>query len=348
MVSLKSRRESAFLSVLAGEALPTPPIWFMRQAGRYLPEYREIRAQHQDFIEFCLHPQDACEVTLQPIRRYDLDAAILFADILLIPYGLGQGVRFEKGEGPVLEPLVDKELVSQFSLSKAASTLEPVMESVARIREGLPKDKALIGFAGAPWTVATYMINGRGTKDPSAARRLVYEEPSLIKDLMAMLVDATADYLIGQARAGADALKLFDSWASGLPEHLFDELCLQPNRAIAEKVRAAVDVPIIYFPRGSGALYEKVAREGGFDALALNTDMPMAWCRDQLSGHVALQGGLDPLAVVHGGEPMRQAARHLLETFKGVPYIFNLGHGFVPETPPEHVVELVKLIRSHS
>jgi len=345
LVSLTQSGEGSFLKVLEGHTVSPPPMWFMRQAGRYLPEYREVRARHSNFVDFCLHPVDACEVTLQPIRRYDLDAAILFADILVIPHGMGQGVRFEKGEGPVLEPLFDKELAAKLDPGKAAGVLEPIMETVSRIREALPAEKALIGFAGAPWTVATYMLNGRGSKDPSVCRTLAYKDPVLMRDLMTMLVEATSDYLIAQARAGADALKLFDSWASGLPEHLFDELCLEPNKAIASRVRAAVDVPIIYFPRGSGPMYEKVAKTGGFDALALNTDMPMQWCRDHLSPHTVLQGGLDPLVVVHGGAPMRRAAEHLLETFSEVPYIFNLGHGFVPETPPEHVAELVKIVR---
>ena len=340
-----SQGDPAFLQVLKGEVVSPPPIWFMRQAGRYLPEYREVRARHPGFIEFCLHPEDACEVTLQPIRRYDLDAAILFADILLIPHAMGQTVRFLKGEGPRLEPLVDRELAARLDPGNVATALAPVMESVARIRDALPAEKALIGFAGAPWTVATYMINGQGTKDPAAARSLVYRDPELADGLMGMLVDATANYLIGQAKAGADALKLFDSWASGLPEELFVRLCLEPNREIARRVRAEVDVPIIYFPKGSGPLYERVAREGGFDALALDTDMPMAWARNTLTPHAVLQGGLDPLVVVAGGDAMLRAVDHLLESFDGVPYVFNLGHGFIPETPPEHVQEVVNRVR---
>jgi uroporphyrinogen decarboxylase len=317
----------------------------MRQAGRYLPEYREVRSRHKSFIEFCFHPEDAAEVTLQPIRRYDMDAAILFADILLLPHALGQDVRFVKGEGPKLSPVVSQDLVARLDPSRAAEVLSPVMETVERVRAGLPPEKALIGFAGAPWTVATYMINGQGTKDPSSARQLDYEQPELVSTLMEMLVDATADYLIAQAKAGADALKLFDSWAAGLPEPLFDRLCLEPNRRIAEKVKAAVDVPILYFPKGAGPLYEKVAKCGAFDALAIDTHMPPAWARDVLSPHVALQGGLDPLSVVVGGAPMRDMARALIDAFEGQPYIFNLGHGFVPETPPENVAELVRIIR---
>lgn len=320
-------------------------MWFMRQAGRYLKEYRDVRAKHPGFIEFCLTPDDAAEVTLQPIRRYGMDAAILFADILLIPHAMGQNVRFVKGEGPKLEPVISADLMKTLSADKAAERLSPVYETVRLVRAGLDRDKTLIGFAGSPWTVATYMINGQGTKDPSAARQIVYREPEMIRDLMDMLVSATADYLIAQAEAGADALKLFDSWAGGLPENLFRELCLEPNMEIARRVRAKTDVPILYFPKGAGALYEAVAIESDFEALAMDTQMPMEWARKTLSPHVALQGGLDPLLVVEGGKPMRDAVEYLVKTFEGVPYIFNLGHGFVPETPPEHVAEVVKIVR---
>ncbi|MEM9810988.1 MAG: uroporphyrinogen decarboxylase [Pseudomonadota bacterium] len=331
--------------VLRGESFASPPMWFMRQAGRYLPEYRAIRAKHPSFIEFCLHPEDAAEVTLQPIRRFDVDAAILFADILLIPYALGQGVRFEKGEGPKLEPVLSGDLLARLDPFKTTEVLAPIFDTVDRVRSALPQDKALIGFAGAPWTVATYMINGQGTKDPSAARALCYSDPQMIEGLLKVLVEATAIYLIAQAKAGANVLKLFDSWSSGLPERLFRKLCLEPNKEIARRVRAEVDVPLLYFPKGAGALYEVVAQEGGFDGLALDTEMPTAWARANLAPHGALQGGLDPLLVVHGGAPMREAAQELVEAYRGTPYIFNCGHGFVPETPPEHVADLVSTVR---
>jgi uroporphyrinogen decarboxylase len=323
-------------------------MWFMRQAGRYLPEYRAVRAKHPDFVSFCHSPEDAAEVTLQPIRRYGMDAAILFADILLIPGAMGQEVRFVKGEGPRLSPLLSSELMKKLTADGAAERLSAVYETVRRVRDELAGDKALIGFAGSPWTVATYMILGQGTKDPSSARMLLFREPQLVDDLIAMLIEATADYLIEQARAGADALKLFDSWSGGLSEDLFDRLCLNPNREIARRVREKVDVPILYFPKGCGALYEKVAKEGGFDALALDTQTPYAWARERLAPHTVLQGGLDPLLVVAGGKPMREAAERIVEAYDGTPYIFNLGHGFVPETPPEHVAELVKIVRGEA
>ncbi|MEO1659021.1 MAG: uroporphyrinogen decarboxylase [Pseudomonadota bacterium] len=341
-----SKWDDPLTSVLRGETLSTPPLWFMRQAGRYLPEYREVRARHPSFVEFCLHPEDAAEVTLQPIRRFDVDAAILFADILLIPHALGQGVRFEKGEGPILEPVVSADLLARLDLSNVLSSLGPVFETVARVREALPRDKALIGFAGAPWTVATYMINGQGTKDPAASRRLVYSDPEMIDQLMRMLVDATTDYLIAQAKAGANALKLFDSWAGGLPEDLFRKLCLEPSAEIARRVRAEVDVPIIYLPKGAGPFYQLAAQDDAFDGLALDFSLPTGWAQDALSSATALQGGLDPLLVVQGGPAMERAAKALLETFEDRPYIFNCGHGFVPETPPEHVAELVRIVRA--
>ncbi|WP_233061142.1 uroporphyrinogen decarboxylase [Parvularcula mediterranea] len=333
------------MKVLGGHTADRPPFWFMRQAGRYLPEYREIRSRHPGFIEFCFSPEDAAEVTLQPLRRYDMDAAILFADILLIPGALGQNVRFVKGEGPLLEPSLSPTLVSRLSAEGAADRLSPIYETVARVRRELGDNKTLIGFAGSPWTVATYMINGRGTKDPSAARVFAYREPQAMADLMEMLVSSTAEYLIRQAEAGADVLKLFDSWAAGLPEPLFDLLCLRPNVEIARRVKAKVDVPIIYFPKGSGPLYLKVAQSGAFDGLALDTHMPMDWAKRELGPKAVLQGGMDPLLVVEGGKAMRDEAERLIATFEGTPYIFNLGHGFVPETPPEHVAELSRIIK---
>ncbi len=341
-----SKWDDPLTSVLRGETLSTPPLWFMRQAGRYLPEYRAVRAKHPSFVEFCLHPEDAAEVTLQPIRRFDVDAAILFADILLIPHALGQGVRFATGEGPLLEPVVSDDLLARLDPSQVLPILSPVFETVERVRAALPKEKALIGFAGAPWTVATYMINGQGTKDPAASRRLVYSHPEMIDRLMRMLVDATTEYLIAQAKAGANALKLFDSWSGGLPEPLFQKLCLEPSAEIARRVRAEVDVPIIYLPKGAGPLYALAAQNEAFDGIALDYALPPLWARDALGSATALQGGLDPLLVVQGGQAMETAAKTLIETFENRPYIFNCGHGFVPETPPEHVAELVRIVRA--
>ncbi|MBB4658036.1 uroporphyrinogen decarboxylase [Parvularcula dongshanensis] len=344
--------QGRFLETLSGRAVKTPPIWFMRQAGRYLPEYRAVRAKAGSFLDLCYAPELAAEVTLQPIRRYDLDAAILFADILLIPQALGQDVRFEKGEGPRLSPAfaTAPEALPRFldAAAKAdlSRTLSPVYETVRLVRAGLARDKALIGFAGAPWTVATYMLAGRGVKDPSALRLFAYENEDDFARLMERLTSATADYLIEQGRAGVDAVQLFDSWASGLPEDFFRRWCLAPCEAIAERVKAALPgLPVIAFPRGAGPLYEAAARSPLFDAVGIDTGVPPLWAAERLSPQAVVQGNLDPLLVVRGGAPMLRAADAILDAFEGKPHVFNLGHGFVPQTPPEHVAELVAHIR---
>ncbi len=339
--------DRSFLRVLGGEAISPPPIWFMRQAGRYLPEYRALRAEAGSFLDLCYNPDFATEVTLQPIRRFDLDAAILFADILLIPHALGQKLWFEPGEGPKLEPTFSPDMLDAFAAADIDQTLAPIHETVSQVRAALPKEKALIGFAGAPWTVATYMLAGGSTKDPSALRTAAYEDPAAFDALIGQLVDATAHYLIRQAEAGADALQIFDSWATGLPEAFFDRYCVAPVIDIAKRVHEAVGpIPIIGFPRGAGPAYPKVAQSDEIAAVSIDTGMPWAFARETLSPHGAVQGGLDPLLVVQGGQPMLDAASALLETFDGAPFIFNLGHGFTPQTPPENVAALVEHIRA--
>ena len=347
-----AERRGRFLDTLAGRAQTTPPVWFMRQAGRYLPEYRAVRAEAGSFLDLCYAPELAAEVTLQPIRRYDLDAAILFADILLVPQALGQSVRFEKGEGPRLAPAftgAPGALASFLDAAEGADlsvTLSPVYETVRLVRSELSGEKALIGFAGAPWTVATYMLAGRGVKDPAALRLFAYEREDDFARLMARLTDATADYLIAQGRAGVDAVQLFDSWASGLPEAFFRRWCLEPCEAIAERVKAALPgLPVIAFPRGAGPLYEAAARSALFDAVGIDTGVPPGWAATRLSPHAVVQGNLDPLLVVRGGRPMLDAADAILDAFEGRPHVFNLGHGFVPQTPPENVAQLVAHIR---
>ena len=345
-------RQGLFLDTLRGASRPVPPIWFMRQAGRYLPEYREVRARAGDFLSLCYDPELAAEVTLQPIRRYDLDAAILFADILLIPQALGQEVWFAAGEGPRLAPAFAEApdaLVGFLGRAEQADiheTLNPIYETVRQVRAALPDEKALIGFAGAPWTVATYMLAGRGTKDPSALRAFAYAHEADFAGLMARLTRATADYLVAQVAAGADAVQLFDSWAGGLPEPFFRRWCLEPCREIAAAVKAAhPGTPVIAFPRGAGALYEDAAREPLFDAIGLDTAVPPGWAARTLGPHAALQGNLDPLLVVQGGQPMLDAADAILDEMTGTPHVFNLGHGFVPQTPPDHVAALVAHVR---
>ena len=340
-------RRGRFLDAVRGTPQSPPPIWFMRQAGRYLPEYREVRARAGSFLDLCYAPGLACEVTLQPIRRYDLDAAILFADILLVPQALGQGVSFVQGEGPRLDPPYTAALLPRLSGEDVHRTLSPVYETVRRVRAALPEEKALIGFAGAPWTVATYMLAGRGTKDPSALRLYAYENEEAFAALMRMLTGATTAYLIEQVRAGADAVQLFDSWAGGLPEAFFRRWCLEPCEEVAAAVKAACPgTPVIAFPKGAGPLLEDAARSERFDAVGVDTAVPPAWAASVLSPHAAVQGNLDPLLVVRGGAPMLAAADAILDAFEGRPHVFNLGHGFVPQTPPEHVAALVEHVRS--
>jgi len=333
------------IDVLNGQTADTAPIWMMRQAGRHLPEYLKIRATCKDFIEFCFTPDKAAEVTLQPIRRYDMDAAILFADILLIPIGLGRKVEFIKGTGPVLEP-IDVEGISKLSVNGAADRIDSVWETVERVRAQLPKDKALIGFAGGPWTVATYMIEGRGSPNKEIAKRFAYENPEAMADLLSALVESTADYLIGQAKAGANVLKIFESWAEGLAPDLFDRLVINPTRDIISKVRAAgIEVPIMGFPRGSGLNAIRYAHETGITAIAAGTQMPMDDFRATLPDGMPVQGNLDPLALRIGGSTLYRSVEAVLRDAAGGPHIFNLGHGVTPDVKIENVQAVVDHIR---
>ena len=335
------------LRVLKGETLAPPPVWLMRQAGRYLPEYREIRAEQPDFIEFCFKPDLAVEVTLQPIERFGFDAAILFSDILVVPHALGQHVWFEEGVGPRLEPIRDMQGLSQLSVHGLHETLQPVYETVRRLHENLPAGVALIGFAGAPWTVASYMIEGGSSHKFKAAKDWAKTAPKDFTRLIGLLVNATSDYLIAQAEAGAEVLQLFDSWAAVWKGEDLRRWCLKPAAEIIRRVKAAhPDVSVILFPRGVGAAYEDFAHESGADALSLDPSVPLAWARDTLQPHVCLQGNLDPQILVAGGETMRVAVTDILEVLGAGPFVFNLGHGIVPETPPEHVAELVTQVRA--
>lgn len=336
----------AFLAAAMGHEQDIPPIWLMRQAGRYLPEYRATRAKAGSFLDLCYNSELAAEVTLQPIRRYDFDAAILFADILLIPHALGQDVSFAEGEGPRLAPVKTLEDLERFRARDIHHHLSPVYETVRLVRAGLAPEKALIGFAGAPWTVATYMIGGGAQRDPAALRAVWYRDPAFAESLTALLVDATAAYLIRQIEAGAEAVQLFDTWASGLPEPILKAACLDPAEAIAARVKAAhPHVPVILFPKGVGPAGEAFARLANCDVIGIDHAHPWAHARAAFSPHATVQGGLDPMLVVAGGARMEQEARRLRETFRGVPYIFNLGHGLTPDTPPENVARLVEIVR---
>ena len=334
------------LRVLKGERVNPPPIWIMRQAGRYLPEYRELRKQVNGFVDFCLRPDIAAEATLQPLRRFDLDASIVFADILLIPMAMGQRLAFEEGLGPVLDPLQTHD-IAKLKTSNVTDRLAAVGETLVRVKDQLLGHVALIGFAGAPWTVAAYMIEGGTSRDFWNARLMAWREPEAMASLLEVLVEATADYLVMQAEAGAEVLKLFDSWGGGLPEPLFDQLVIAPTKALIGEVRArGVTVPIIGFPRGAGALTQRYAQMTGVDALALDQGMEARWAADRLQTLLPVQGHLDPACLAAGGEAMETEALRLVEAYAGGPHIFNLGHGVTPQTPPEHVAALVKAVKT--
>ncbi|MFT3810298.1 MAG: uroporphyrinogen decarboxylase [Micropepsaceae bacterium] len=335
-----------FLDVLSGSARAVPPIWIMRQAGRYLPEYRAIRAKARDFVDFCLTPDLAIEATLQPIRRYGLDAAILFADILLLPQAMGQSLAFVEGEGPKLDPIRDREGLKRLTVAGAAERLAPVMETVKGVRAALPGDVALIGFAGAPWTVATYMVEGGGGSDFATIRRMAWAEPKLFGDLLDALTEATAAYLIAQIDAGAEALQLFDTWAGSVPAPLFERAVIQPAAAIVRAVKAhKPGIPVIGFPRGAAAYLTSYAQKTGVDGVGIDHMTPLAFAAAQVPAKTALQGNLDPILLLAGGESLADEARRLVRAMAGRPYIFNLGHGVLPPTPPEHVAELIAAVR---
>lgn len=333
------------LSVLNGEKQETAPIWLMRQAGRHLPEYLEVRSTAKDFIDFCFTPEKAANVTLQPIRRYDMDAAILFADILLIPIGLGRDVTFIKGTGPVLDP-IDQEGIRALTIEGAADRISSVWETVSRVRADLPKDKALIGFCGGPWTVATYMLEGKGTPTKEVAKRFAYENPAAMADLLEALVISSAEYLIGQAKAGADVLKIFESWAEGLAPDMFDRLVINPTRDIITRVRAAgIHVPIMGFPRGAGLNAIRYAHDTGITAIAAGTQMPIDDFRCAIPQGMPVQGNLDPLALRIGGETLRKSVDRVLRDAQNGPHIFNLGHGVTPDVKIANVQAVVNHIR---
>jgi len=336
-----------FLQALKGKTLPTPPIWLMRQAGRYLPEYMKVRSTAKNFLNFCYTPDLAVEVTLQPLRRYAFDAAILFSDILVVPDALGQKVEFIPGSGPQLEPIKNMAALEQtLSRNDFMQHLEPVFKTVNRLSNEIPKSTALIGFAGAPWTVATYMVEGKGSKNYEEIRSIAYQDPVFFQTLIDLLVDMTSAYLIEQANRGAEALQLFDSWAGVLSEKQFYKWSIEPMARIVENVKALhPDIPIIGFPRGAGTLYEAYVRETGIDAVGLDHTVPLEWARDNLQKHVCVQGNLDNLLVVAGGPQMDAEARRVVDILGDGPFVFNMGHGIVPQTPPEHVARLIDVVR---
>ena len=331
------------LRALAGETLDRPPVWLMRQAGRSLPEYRELRTRAPDFIAFCHNPEMAAEATMQPMRRFPLDAAIVFADILLIPRALGQEVWFEAGEGPRLGELPSIESMAD-QIEASTGRLSAIGETLSRVRAELEPDRALIGFAGAPWTVATYMIEGRGS-DRSGARTYAYQNPEKLDRLIEVLVESTARYLVMQAKSGAQVLKLFESWAEGLAEDVFERIVIKPHAAIIEKVRAAgVDTPFIGFPRGAGALVENYAAKVPVNAVALDTQASAALGQKIQAGGKTIQGALDNLLLRAGGPALDARVDALIEQWNSGPYIFNLGHGVMPDTPIEHIERTIRRV----
>ncbi|MGB3456279.1 MAG: uroporphyrinogen decarboxylase [Litorimonas sp.] len=342
----RANPDAPILRALRGERVDPVPVWMMRQAGRHLPEYLKVRASAKDFIDFCFSPDKAAEVTLQPIRRYGMDAAILFADILLIPIGLGRRVEFVKGVGPTLDP-IDADGIAALTVEGAADRIDAVYETVRRVRANLDADKTLIGFAGGPWTVATYMLEGRGTPTKEQAKRFAYEQPDAMTALLDAMVRSTADYLVRQAEAGADALKIFESWTEGLSPDLFERLVLHPTADIVSRVRAAgVDVPIMGFPRGAGLNAVRYAHETGIDAVAAGTDVPLDDFRATLPEGMCVQGNLDPLALRTGGAPLMRAVDRVLEDGRGGPHIFNLGHGVTPDVKIADVEAVIARIRA--
>lgn len=330
------------LRSLKGETLDRPPIWFMRQAGRFLPEYRELRAKAPDFMAFCKTPAMAAEATLQPLRRFPFDAAIVFADILVIPEALGQAVWFEAGEGPRLGDLPDN-LALAAQIEASTERLAYVGETLGRVRAELEPERALIGFAGGPWTVATYMLEGRSS-DRAGARSLAYTDPERVEGLVEILVEATARYLAMQEKAGAQALKIFESWAEQLPEPLFDRLVTRPHARIVRRLRELGCVaPVIGFPRGAGALVDIYAAEAGTDAVALDVQASAEQGR-RIQARKPVQGALDPLLLRAGGAELDRRVEEMLEAWGRGPYVFNLGHGILPDTPVDHVGRVVNQV----
>jgi len=348
MGSCATISQRRLLRTFTGEVLSPPPIWLMRQAGRYLPEYRATRAKAGTFLDLCYTPALAAEVTLQPIQRYGFDAAILFSDILVVPDALGQRVEFVEGEGPRLEPIRSAGELGRLNAGATRPKFARVCETVARLRQDLPHDTALIGFCGAPWTVATYMVGGRGSADQAEARLWAYRDPAGFQALIDLLTDSSIEYLVGQVAAGADVLQIFDTWAGSLPQREFERWVIAPTQRIVASVRTRhPNVPVIGFPRGAGTRAAGYVEATGVQGLGCDTAMPAADMAAIGRGKALVtQGNLDPLLLVAGGGALDAATTEILSTMRGLSFIFNLGHGIRPETPPENVARLVELVRA--
>jgi len=339
-----SGADKPLLSVLRGQRLATPPMWLMRQAGRYLPEYRRLRQDKGSFLNLVCDSAAAADVTLQPLERFDFDAAILFSDILIVPFAIGQNLSFVAGEGPRLTPpLVSADLDA---LTPTLTRFEPIYETVRKVKARLSPDKTLIGFAGSPWTVATYMVAGQASRQQSEARQLAYRNAQQFAELIQRVEEVTLDYLSKQIEAGAEAVQLFDSWAGSLAPKQFEQWVVGPTARIVSALEARhPDVPVIGFPKGAGGKLAAYARETGIDAIGLDETVDPVWAARELPENLPLQGNLDPLALLAGGEALKDGVRRILDAFAGRPHIFNLGHGILQETPITHVQELLKLVK---
>ena len=332
------------LNVLRGKHEAIPPMWLMRQAGRYLPEYRELRAKKGGFLELAYDSDAATEITIQPIRRFGFDAAILFSDILVIPHAMGQDLWFETGEGPRLAPRLAEAALEDFT--PAPERLIPVLDTVRKVSAALPPETTFLGFAGSPWTVATYMVHGQGSKDQSEARRMAHAEPERFGALIEAIISATVDYLAGQIEAGVDAVQLFDSWAGSLSPAQFEKWVIAPNAEIVRRLKLRhPDAPIIGFPKGAGGKLAAYAEGTGVDALGLDETVDPHWANRELPKGLPVQGNLDPLALIAGGTDLGHAVDTILSAFADRPHVFNLGHGILPDTPIEHVEKLLTLVR---
>jgi uroporphyrinogen decarboxylase len=334
------------MNLFEGQTMSPPPIWLMRQAGRYLPEYREVRAKAGSFLNLCYNPALAAEVTLQPIRRYGFDASILFSDILVVPDALGQSVSFVEGEGPRLDPITSEAGLARLKPAHAGEKYKIVAETVQRLRQDLPPETALFGFCGAPWTVATYMVGGQGSSDQAAARAWAYRDPVGFSKLIDILVETSVEYLSLQIKAGADLIQIFDSWAGSLPDDEFQRWVIGPTKRMVKQLKAKhPTVPVMGFPRGAGMSAFRFVQDTGVDGISCDTSMPLSFIRANLSGKTVVQGNLDPLLLVAGGPALERRVKETLEALAMNPFIFNLGHGIVPETPPAHVAQLVEFVR---
>ena len=336
--------DKPLLAVLKGERRDPPPMWLMRQAGRYLPEYRALRAARGGFLDMAYNPEAAAEITLQPLRRFPFDAAILFSDILIVPHAIGQELSFVAGEGPRLAPpLADASLDG---LQPVLERLEPIWATVERVKAELSPQTTFLGFAGSPWTVATYMVAGQGSREQAEARSLAYQDPGRFEEIIRRIEAVTLDYLSGQVRAGVDAIQLFDSWAGSLAPSEFERWVIAPTARIVEAFRARhPETPVIGFPKGAGGKLRAYAGETGVDAIGLDETVDPVWADRELPGDLPVQGNLDPLALIAGGEVLGDATKRILDAFAARPHIFNLGHGIQQTTPIDHVEQLVQLVK---